>query len=108
MSRAVSCSRLMSGDPPHTELYTPTSRSLEQALGARSSQSPLNQPGQRDGPQVVMPGGNTLVVGRRSAAGAPDKHAPSPHRAEATALYHYKAGTIGTWSAGPNDSHVRW
>ena len=47
-----------------------------------------------------MPGGNTFVVG----AGTSTQEPPTPCTTDAqtqTALYHYKAGTAGTWTAGP-------
>ncbi len=48
------------------------------------------------GPQVEMPGGNTFVVG----AGSSTEAACTDSNTQ-TALYHYKAGTAGTWTAGP-------
>jgi hypothetical protein len=47
-----------------------------------------------------MPGGNTFVVG----AGSSTQEAPTTCTTDVktqNALYHYKAGTAGTWSAGP-------
>ena len=47
-----------------------------------------------------MPGGNTFVVG----AGTSTQEPPTPCTTDATtqtALYQYKAGTAGTWTAGP-------
>jgi hypothetical protein len=85
--------------PPATELYTPSSESWSSA--GNTVTSPVDpSPVVEVGPQVEMPGGNTFVAG----AGTSTTTAPTPctDSSEAnTALYHYKAGTAGTWSAGP-------
>jgi hypothetical protein len=52
------------------------------------------------GPQAEMPGGNVFVVG----AGTSTDEYPNPcttNTPAQTALYQYKAGTIGSWAAGP-------
>ncbi len=59
--------------------------------------SPVNTPAVEIGPQVVMPGGNTFVVG----AGTSTDIAPAPcttHTPAPTALYDYAAGR---WVKGP-------
>ena len=86
--------------PPHTELYTPTSGAWSSA--GSTVTSPINTPAVELGPQVVMPGGNTFVVGGGTAPPpAAGSNSCTTKTAANTALYRYKAGTIGTWSAGP-------
>ena len=81
---------------PTTELFTP--RSLSWSFAGNTVKSPVNAPAAEIGPQVVMPGGNTLVVG----AGTSNDINPAPctsHRAAPTALYDYAAGK---WVNGPS------
>ena len=86
--------------PGNTELYSPRTESWSFA-GFAGVSSPVNPwPVVEIGPQVEMPGGNTFVVG----AGSSTQEAPTPCTTDAdtqTALYQYKAGTAGTWAAGP-------
>jgi hypothetical protein len=86
--------------PPHTELYTPSSGAWSSA--GSTVGSPVNNLAVEIGPQVVMPGGNTFVVGAGTApAPPPGSNTCTTTTNASTALYHYKAGTAGTWSAGP-------
>jgi len=47
-----------------------------------------------------MPGGNTFVVGAGSSTQEPPTKCTTDAKTQ-NALYHYKAGTAGTWTAGP-------
>ncbi len=86
--------------PPKTELYTPSTGAWGSA--GNTANQVVNNPAVEIGPQVVMPGGNTLVIGAGTAAPPPQgSTACSIKTAANTALYHYKAGTVGTWTAGP-------
>lgn len=80
---------------PSTELFTPAS--LSWASAGNTVRSPVNSPTAEIGPQVEMPGGNTLVVGGGSGAAAPK--ACTTHTPAATALYDYAAGQ---WVNGPS------
>jgi hypothetical protein len=80
---------------PTTELFTPVS--LSWSFGGNTVKSPVNTPAVEIGPQTVMPGGNTFVVG----AGTSSEIAPAPcttNRPAPTALYNYAAGR---WVNGP-------
>jgi len=87
--------------PPQTQLYNPGTQSWSFAGNTAANGNPVNPPPVVEiGPQVEMPGGNTFVVG----AGVSTQEAPTPCTTDAgtqTALYHYQAGTTGTWTAGP-------
>jgi hypothetical protein len=87
--------------PPQTQLYNPSTESWSFAGNTAAKGNPVNAlPVVEIGPQVEMPGGNTFVVG----AGSSTQEAPTKCTTDAKtqdALYHYKAGTAGTWSAGP-------
>jgi hypothetical protein len=81
--------------PPTTEVFTPSS--LSWSFAGNTPVSPVNTPAVEIGPQVVLPGGNTFVVG---AGTSPDiapatctTNTPAP-----TALYDYGAGK---WLKGP-------
>jgi hypothetical protein len=79
---------------PTTELFTPASLSWSSA--GNTVKSPVNSNAVELGPQVEMPGGNTLVVGGGNGQIAPAKctaHTPAP-----TALYNYAAAK---WVNGP-------
>jgi hypothetical protein len=84
--------------PPSSELYTPSSGTWK--TGPSTVNQIINTPARELGPQVVMPGGNTVVIGGGTAA-PPQSNACSATTRANTALYHYKAGTNGTWTAGP-------
>jgi hypothetical protein len=87
--------------PGQTQLYNPRTESWSFAGNTAVNGDPVNLfPVVEIGPQIEMPGGNTLVVG----AGSSTQEAPEPCTTDAdtqTALYQYKAGTPGTWTAGP-------
>jgi hypothetical protein len=79
---------------PTTEMLSPTA--LSWSFAGNTVRSPVNAPAVEIGPQVEMPGGNTLVVGAGWGAEAP---APCNTRSSApTALYNYAAGK---WVDGP-------
>jgi hypothetical protein len=80
---------------PTTELFTPTSLSWSNA--GDTVKSPVNSPSAEIGPQVEMPGGNTLVVGAGSGPEAPA--ACTTSRPAPTALYDYAAAR---WVNGPS------
>jgi hypothetical protein len=87
--------------PPQTQLYNPSTESWSFAGSTAANGNPVDPfPVVEIGPQVEMPGGNTFVVG----AGSSTQEAPTACTTDAetqNALYHYKAGTAGTWTAGP-------
>jgi hypothetical protein len=73
---------------PTTQLFNPTS--LSWSFSGNTVRSPVDTSEVEIGPQVVMPGGNTFVVG----AGSSDESAPAActtHTPAATALYNYAA-----------------
>jgi hypothetical protein len=82
--------------PPTTEHFTPSS--LSWSFAGNTVKSPINSDAVEIGPQVVMPGGNTFVVGagtsRDIAPAACTTHTPAP-----TALYNYAEGR---WTKGPS------
>jgi hypothetical protein len=81
--------------PPTTELFTPNS--LSWSFAGNTVRSPINTPAVEIGPQVVMPGGNTFVVG----AGTSSEIAPAvctTNKPAPTALYNYAARR---WVNGP-------
>jgi hypothetical protein len=82
------------GKTPDTELYSPSTGAW--SSGPNTVTSSVNVPSDEIGPQIVMPGGNTFVVGAGTAAPQETSTTNS-----SSALYHYSSGTIGTWSAGP-------
>jgi hypothetical protein len=87
--------------PFATQLFTPSTQSWSFAGNTALDGDPVDPfPVVEIGPQVEMPGGNTFVVG----AGSSTQEAPAACTTDAatqTALYTYKAGTAGTWTAGP-------
>jgi len=81
---------------PTTELFTPNS--LSWSFAGNTVKSPVNTPEVEIGPQVVLPGGKTFVVG----AGTSSDTAPAActtHTPAATALYDYAAGR---WVKSPS------
>ncbi len=84
-----------------TQLFNPTTDTWSFSGATVPNGNPVNPfPIVEIGPQVEMPGGNAFVVG----AGSSTQEAPSACTTDAgtqTALYQYKAGTAGTWTAGP-------
>ncbi len=85
----------------NTQLFAPQNGTWYFSGDTAPSGNPVNPwPVVEIGPQVEMPGGNTFVVG----AGTSTDEAPTPcttNEPTQTALYQYKAGTAGTWVAGP-------
>jgi hypothetical protein len=80
---------------PTTELFTPSS--LSWSFAGNTVKSPVDTPEVEIGAQVVMPGGNTFVVGAGTssdvAPAACTTHTPAP-----TALYDY---ATGKWVKSP-------
>jgi hypothetical protein len=87
--------------PSATQLFNPRTESWSFTGNTAVNGDPVDLfPVVEIGPQVEMPGGNTFVVG----AGSSTQEAPAPCTTDAqtqNALYNYKAGTVGTWTAGP-------
>jgi hypothetical protein len=81
---------------PTTEVFTP-SPSLIWSFAGNTVTSPVNSPVVETGPQVVMPGGDTFVVGAGTSSDIPPKPCTT-HRPAPTALYDYSAGK---WLKGP-------
>ena len=80
---------------PTTELFTPVS--LSWSFAGNTVKSPINTPAAETGPQVVLPGGNTFVVGAGTSAEEPPAKCTTSRPAP-TALYNYAAGQ---WVNGP-------
>jgi hypothetical protein len=84
-----------------TQLFNPSNDTWSFAGATAPNGNPVNPfPVVEIGPQVEMPGGNTFVVG----AGTSTQEFPAKCTTDEetqTALYQYKAGTAGTWAAGP-------
>jgi hypothetical protein len=87
--------------PQQTQLFSPRTDAWSFAGNTANNGNPVNPfPVVEIGPQVEMPGGNTFVVG----AGTSTQEPPTPCTTDAptqTALYHFRAGTAGRWTAGP-------
>jgi len=87
--------------PAATQLFNPRTEIWSFAGNTATNGNPVNPfPVVEIGPQVEMPGGNTFVVG----AGTSTQEPPTACTTDAstqTALYNYKAGAPGTWTAGP-------
>jgi hypothetical protein len=79
---------------PTTETFSPTI--LNWASAGNTRRSPINALAVETGPQLEMPGGNTLVVGAGTGAVAPA--ACTTHKPAATAFYDYAAAR---WVNGP-------
>jgi hypothetical protein len=80
---------------PTTELFNPVS--LNWSNAGNTIKSPVNSAAVETGPQVEMPGGDTLAVGAGSGSIAPA--ACTTHTPAATALYDYAARR---WINGPS------
>lgn len=80
---------------PTTELFTPTN--LTWSFAGNTVTSPINSPEVETGPQVVMPGGDTFVVGAGTSSDIPPKPCTT-RRPAPTAVYDYSAGK---WLKGP-------
>ena len=86
---------------PQAQLFNPSTVSWSFAGAMAPKGNPVNPfPVVELGPQAEMPGGNTFVVG----GGVSTQEPPTKCTTDAdtqNALYHFKAGTQGTWTAGP-------
>jgi hypothetical protein len=80
---------------PTTELFTPSS--LSWSFAGNTVKSPVDTAEVEIGAQVVLPGGNTFVVGAGTSDDAPPA-ACTTHTPASTALYDYAAGR---WLNGP-------
>jgi hypothetical protein len=89
--------------PGNTELFNPGTKTWSFAGNTAVNGNPVNPfPVVELGPQNEMPGGNTFVVGGGVAPITTEfPHKCTTNAPTQTALYHYKTGTVGTWSAGP-------
>ena len=86
---------------PEGQLYNPGTKTWSFAGAMPVGGNPVNPfPVVEIGPQVEMPGGNTFVVGAGSSTQEPPTACTTDAETQ-NALYHYKAGTAGTWTAGP-------
>ncbi|MDQ2814422.1 MAG: hypothetical protein M3Z75_21805 [Actinomycetota bacterium] len=87
--------------PAATQLFNPATKSWSFAGNTAANGNPVDPlPVVEIGPQAEMPGGNTFVVGAGSSTQEPPT-ACTTNTPTQTALYTYKAGTVGTWTAGP-------
>ncbi len=88
---------------PQAQLFHPSTKSWSFAGAMAPNGNPVNLfPVVELGPQNEMPGGNTFVVGGGVAPITTEF--PTKCTTDAStqnALYHFKAGTPGTWTAGP-------
>jgi hypothetical protein len=86
---------------PQAQLFHPRTESWSFAGAMPPGGNPVNLfPVVELGPQAEMPGGNTFVAG----GGVSTIFGPATCTTDAnteSALYHFKAGTPGTWTAGP-------
>jgi hypothetical protein len=89
--------------PGNTELFNPGTKTWSFAGNTAINGNPVNPfPVVELGPQNEMPGGNTFVVGGGVAPITTEfPHKCTTNAPTQNALYHYKAGTPGTWTAGP-------
>ena len=86
---------------PQAQLFNPSTKSWSFAGAMAAKGNPVNPfPVVEVGPQVEMPGGNTFVVGAGTSTQEPPTKCTTDAKTQ-TALYHFKAGTAGTWTAGP-------
>jgi hypothetical protein len=87
--------------PLATQLFNPRTKTWSFAGNTATNGNPVNPfPVVELGPQVEMPGGNTFVVGGGTSTQEPPT-ACTTDAATQTALYRYKPGTAGAWTAGP-------
>jgi hypothetical protein len=87
--------------PAATQLFNPTLKTWSFAGNTAAGGDPVDPaPTIEIGPQAEMPGGNTFVVGAGSSTQEPPTACTTDAKTQ-TALYHYKAGTAGAWTAGP-------
>jgi hypothetical protein len=86
---------------PQAQLYHPGTESWSFAGAMAPGGNPVNLfPVVELGPQNEMPGGNTFVAGGGVSTQIPPVQCTTKASTE-SALYHFKAGTAGTWTAGP-------
>ena len=86
---------------PQAQLFNRGTESWSFAGAMAKNGNPVNPfPVVELGPQAEMPGGNTFVVGGGTSTQEPPTKCTTDAKTQ-TALYHYKAGTAGTWTAGP-------
>jgi hypothetical protein len=86
---------------PQAQLFNPSTKSWSFAGAMAPNGNPVNPfPVVELGPQVEMPGGNTFVVGGGTSTQEPPTKCTTDAKTQ-NALYHFKAGTAGTWTAGP-------
>jgi len=86
---------------PQAQLFNPSTKSWSFAGAMAPNGNPVNPfPVVELGPQNEMPGGNTFVVGGGASTQEPPTKCTTDAKTQ-TALYHFKAGTAGTWTAGP-------
>jgi hypothetical protein len=86
---------------PQAQLFNSSTRSWTFAGAMARGGNPVNPfPVVELGPQVEMPGGNTFVVGGGTSTQVPPTKCTTDAKTQ-TALYHYKVGSAGTWTAGP-------
>ena len=87
--------------PAATQLFSPRTKTWSFAGNTAANGNPVNPfPVVEIGPQVEMPGGNTFVVGGGTSTQEPPTACTTDAPTQ-TALYHFKPGTAGTWTAGP-------
>jgi len=87
--------------PEATQLFSPRTETWSFAGNTAANGNPVNPfPVVEIGPQVEMPGGNTFVVGGGTSTQEPPTACTTDAPTQ-TALYKYRAGTAGTWAAGP-------
>ena len=86
---------------PQAQLFRPRTKSWSFAGAMPPKGNPVNPfPVVEIGPQNEMPGGNTFVAGAGVSTQFPPAKCTTDANTE-SALYHFKAGTPGTWTAGP-------
>jgi len=86
---------------PQAQLFNPSTESWSFAGAMAPGGNPVNLfPVVELGPQNEMPGGNTFVVGGGVSTQFPPTKCTTKASTE-NALYHFKAGTPGSWTAGP-------
>jgi hypothetical protein len=86
---------------PQAQLFHPSTKSWSFAGAMAPKGNPVDPfPVVELGPQAEMPGGNTFVVGGGSSTQEPPTTCTTDASTQ-SALYHFKAGTAGTWTAGP-------
>jgi hypothetical protein len=86
---------------PQAQLFNPGTKSWSFAGAIFPPGNPVNPfPIVEVGPQNEMPGGNTFVAGAGESTQIPPAKCTT-NAATQSALYHFKAGTPGTWTPGP-------